>query len=652
MAYIQTVSKTVLSTILLGSTILTTGCATTARGVSNSAIISSAASQGLTVQAPAGTALTVVRYPAFIEEAAEQDYYEAFSKNIIGYDRPDYDFNSPDVQALADSIILKSNYFALSLYKELAARLPEHSVLLSPHTIKRGADGKLTSEPMTQAESVPNVLTVDFVSYTYPDPSKMMGNEPLTFGDIVTPLVTVKTDYRAAVPTQGVLLASRPLINRAAYNGKDKAKLTRASLENGRLDAAPTDLDFVTFLNGTASVPVAQKSLNKTGDINAVRTYEVEKVKLDTKAMQSLRSVDASTVDPLAKSFSGGFADQIVSILNATDVDKAAMGGRAVSVAQFDENLAALTLVGSTDPTYLSRLRYAERLMDAEKNYLSVQSLRLFDGVHNGEMGAQMRDMLAAEFSTLEKRRKLARQQNAATALAILGAVAAGSAISNNSKKDSNTSVAERLAIQALIQGAIFAGTQAYSINRRSRSIGSNYLASIVPALEEQTSVQVNLIDSNETITAIRYEDLQDKLQGLYSQNQRALTTVATSCAYTHDSLEKKGRWLGECQSGLASGSGVGVTELSDGTKVEYYGYAQNGQPFGPGFMIYHNATQSYAVEGNFTQGKADGVMKITQAGKADSLRTYVSGVNKGNAPSAAQHDSPFNGPLNAYGIN
>jgi len=647
------ISRSLIGSLLLGSAIVATGCATTATGVSNSAIMSSAASsaaaKGLVVKAPAGTALAVVRYPAFIEEAAEQQYYESFSKNIIGKGRPEQDFNSPDVQALADSIILKSNYFALSLYKELAERLPEHSVLLSPHTIKLGPDGKLMSEPMTQAESLANVVTVDFVSYTYPDASKMMGGEPLTFGDLVTPIVSVKSDYRASVPTQGVLLASRPIVSRAAANGKARADATRKALQSGRLDTTPTDLDFVTFLNGTRSTQVARKGLNRTGNISAVRAYDVEKVKLDKTAMKSLKSVEGKSVDPLEKSFSSGFANQVVGILNSTDIEKATMGGRAAAIAQFDESLAALTLVGSTDPSYLARLRYAERLMDAEKNYLSVQSLRLFDGVHNGEMGAQIRDMLAAEYATLEKRRKLARQQNAATALAILGAVAAGGAISS---QDGNQSLGQRLALEALIQGAIFAGTQAYTMNRRSRAIGDNYLASIVPALEEQTSVQVSLIDSNETITAIRYEDLQAKLQTLYSQNQRALSTVATSCAYTHSGVEKTGRWLGECQGGLASGSGVGTSQLADGTNIEYYGYAQNGQAYGPGFMIYHNLTQSYAVEGNFTAGQADGVMKVTQSGKEDALRTYVAGVNTGKAPSGSMHASPFNGPLSALGIN
>ena len=632
-------SRKFILALMLGGSLYVTGCATTAKGVSSSAVKMSASPQTFTANVPQGTTLAVVRYPAFVEAGAQDAYYKAFGKRAIGGRMGNYDASSPEVQGLADSIILKSNYFALSLYKELAAKLPAHSVLLSPHSIKKDADGKLTSEPMTQAESLANVVTIDFVSYTFPNSAKMMDKEPLTFGDLITPLVTVKTDYRAAVPTQGLLLASRPLIAQAAANGREDVKANLDTLQKGRLGTQTPELDFIAFLNGGSSFGVAQKPLNNTGDVNAVRSYAVEKIKLDASAINALDNAKAGSVDPLENSFSKAFANQIVGIINRTDIDKAAMSGRAAAISQFDESLAALTLVGSKNPSYQTRMRYAERLLDAEKNYLSVQSLRLFDGVHNGEMGAQMRDMLKAEYDILEQRRSLARRQNTATALAILGAVAAGGAIANGN----GNSYGERIAIDALIQGAIFAGTKAYSYNKRSYAVGGNYLASIAPALEEQTSVQVNLIESNETITAIRFDDLKAKLQTLYSNNQRSLDTIATSCAYNHTGSTKSGTWLGVCDGGLGAGSGVGVLQNSDGSSIEYYGYAQNGQANGPGYMIYHTPAQSYALEGNFSNGEANGIMRVSKAGQADHLRTYQRGRDTGSAPLGSRVSSPFN---------
>ncbi|MEP3889794.1 MAG: hypothetical protein ABJN69_04955 [Hellea sp.] len=663
-------SRKFILTLLLGSSLCATGCATTAKGVSASAMKSTAVATPYRAAVPEGTTLAVVRYPAHVDTDAQDAFYKAFGQNAVGGQMSRYDATSPEVQGLADSIILKSNYFALSLYKELAERLPEHSVLLSPHLIKKGADGKLTSEPMTQAESLANVVTVDFVSYTFPDSTKMMGKEPLTFGDLVTPLVTVKTDYRAAVPTQGLLLASRPLIPHAATNGKEGATETLAAMQSGRLAAPVPDLDFVAFLNGEAGFVVPQKPLARTGDVNAVRSYGLEKVKLDGAALNALKEGQSGVIDPLESTFSSAFANQIVGIINNTDTDIAAMAGRAAAISQFDESLGALTLVGSEDPAYATRLRYAERLLEAEKNYLSVQSLRLFDGVHNGEMGAQVRDMLKAEYDILEQRRSLARKQNTATALAILGAVAAGAAIANGGSSDrcedsrtqreyndcrrraERTDYGNSVLTNLAIQGAIVAAQEAMATNRRSKAVGGNYLASIAPALEEQQTVQVSLIDSNETITAIRFEDLKEKLQTLYTKNQRSLDTVATRCAYNHDGAVKIGTWMGVCDGGLASGSGVGVLRNADGTSIEYYGYAQNGRPSGPGYMIHHDADQSYAVEGNFSAGLANGVMRVSKSGQADVLRNYQAGQDIGAASSLEAVSSPFNGPVNMTAIN
>ena len=122
------------------------------------------------------------------------------------------------------------------------------------------------------------------------------------------------------------------------------------------------------------------------------------------------------------------------------------------------------------------------------------------------------------------------------------------------------------------IQGAIIATQEAIALNSLSKSVGSNYLSSISPALEQQTSITVDLLDSSETITAIRYEDLKSKLQNLYSTKQRSLDTVATHCAFGANSASLNGTWMGVCEGGQANGTGAGVLKNADGTSVEYYG--------------------------------------------------------------------------------
>ncbi len=632
------------SAALLGFAAIMTGCATSVTGISQSSMNKMSAPQDLTAKVPRGTMMAVVRYPAFVETAAQDKFYDAYGRRTIGGSPSSDDAGQAEVTAIADIMILKSNYYAMSLFKELAERMPEHSVLLSPHAIKLDANGNLTSEPMTQAESLPNVVSVDFAAYTFPDAKRMMEGEPISFGDIVTPLVTVRTDHRASASTQGVLLTSRPLLRGAVGNGRRTAENGLVDIQNGRLNAQIAELDFISYLNGRPPVSVTSQPLSSRHIPNTLRTLPVEKIKLDGAKISNINDQSAGVIDPLEEKFSASFANQIVAIANRTDVEKAAMVRRASAISQFDESLAALTLVGSSDTDYQSRERYVERLLEAEQKYLSVQSLRLFDGVYNGEMGAQVRDILKAEYDILEKRRDLVRKQNISTGLAVLATVAAGAAIASESGSN-RTTLGEQIAIDGLIQGAIFSGTQAFSYKRRAELVGNNYFSSILPVLEEQISVQVDLIDSNETITAIRFEDLRAKLQTLYDERQRALDTIATRCGYTHSGASKSGTWMGVCENGVANGPGVGVLRNVDGTAVEYYGYAQNGQPQGAGYMIVHDLTGSYSLEGQFQNGLADGVMRVSKAGKPDVNRLYSAGQDVGRAPSGQGVISPFDTP-------
>lgn len=646
----------VRTAFLLSAALLVTGCATTAKGISQSAVMKSGMSESLRQETPPGTVMAVLRYPAHVEDDAKQAYYDAYAARAIGGKWSKDKGDAAEIQALADGMVMKSNYYALSVYKEMAAKMPEHSVLLSPHTIKLGADGKLTSVPMTQAESLPSVVTVDFTSYSFPDAKKMMGKAPLTFGDLVTPLVTVHSDHRASAPTQGLKLASAPLLQTSAGNGRRGVGKSLEALQNGTFETSVPPLDFISYLNADGAASVPSQAFGSMSP-NVVASYPLEKIQMDKKALAKINAKGADVTDPLQDAFSSGFANQVIGIINRTDVNKATMVSRAAAIAQYDPSLAALTIVGSQDADYQARYRYAERLLQAEQKYLSVQSLRLFDGVHNGEIGAQTRDMLKAEHDHLEKRRELARQQNVNTTMAILGAVATGAMIANGgvgrdcSKSRSQreyyacqrqNQAANKIITDVAIAGIAYTGSKAFSLNKQSKMMGSNYLSSVSPILEQQQTVQVNLIDSNETITAIRFEDLRSKLQTLYSQKQRALDTVATRCGYTHDGAVKSGTWLGVCQGGLANGAGVGVLRNDDGSSVEYYGYAVNGQPQGAGYMITHTASGSTALEGNFTAGRADGTMREAKAGQATRVTSYSAGAETGRAPVGSPVATPF----------
>ena len=711
-----------LKAILLGSILLATACASTASGAKQSVFVSKSkvTEQTLKTEAPEGSVLAVVRYPAVVDEKAKDKFREAYLNTPMGGRIKDFMKDKTQAHSVIDSTVVKSNYFALSLYKELVARLPEHSVLLSPHEIKLGPDGKLTSEPITMAETLPSVVTVDFAAYSFPDPAKMMGKTPLTFGDLISPIVTVRSDHRSAVPTHGVLLASQPLTEAAAGNGYDTVKADMAELQSGRLVSTIPELDLVSLLSNDPTKSVSTQSLSMKAHMNGVQVAPLEKIRMSGKQIMALdKTKNQGEIDPLKPVFSEAFANRVVDLINDNSSEKSAMAKRAAAIATYDPSLAALTFVGSDSPEYQARYNYVSRMLDAEKKYLSVQSLRLFDGVHNGEMGGQVRDMLKAEYGILQKRRDLARKQNQAAALAIIGAAATAATMGgsnplmmgggSNSGSAANDPCAnvrrrtfpsptqQRAAIRAcysdyenrlertcqnavrdgryrsvrecvnqnhyrnqrgsggglgtpnlgggniFLTGAIYAATQIFAYKDRSKAVGINYLSSIVPALEQQTAVQVSLIDSNETITAIRFDDLKDKLKTLYLEKQRSLDVVASNCAFTGDG-STTGTWMGVCDGGSGNGPGVGVIKKADGTAMEYFGNAASGVPNGPGYMIVHEPSGSYSLEGNFSAGKAEGVMRVSKAGKPDQLRTYSNGEDVGGASSNSVVTSPFNG--------
>ncbi len=631
---------------LMFTTLWLTACASTASGKKQSAFTSNSHVQK-TIQAepPAGSLYVTIRYPAVVDVDAKDAYQKAYMKSPIGGKISDETAQSIEAQNMADSTIVKSNYFALSLYKALAARLPEHTVLLSPHTITLADDGSLTSEPITKAETLPSVVTLDFTAYSFPDPKKMMSGQPLTFGDLITPLIVARTDPRASVPTHGVKIASADLEPYAAGNGKRAIIATVDALQGGRIKPAAPELDFIAYLSKDMTVRLPTTSLSSAQDDNVVRVYPVEKLQMPASAMQALNGDVADHTDPLDAVFSGAVANGIIDIIHQAAGEKSVMLKRAAAIYSYDPNLAALTFAGSERADYQARYNYVLRLLEAERKYMSVQSLRLFDGIYNGEMGAQVRDMVKAEYEILEKRRELARQQNQATALAIVGAVAAGAQIaSQNSGSNYNYSYADRLLTDALISATLFSAQKAFGYRHESALVGENYLTSIVPALEQQTTIQVNMTDANETITAVRYEDLKDKLQTLYSQKQRSLDVAASRCAFTLDGPDNMGVWMGVCESGLANGAGVGVFTRPDGTVLEYYGQTENGRPHGPGYLITHTPKGSEALEGRFIQGQADGAMRLSRAGQADQIKLYRGGAESGNAPADMIVPSPFQG--------
>ncbi len=221
------------------------GCAGTARGSKSSVYRKQV--EVIDYSLSKADALVVIRYPAIIHADAEEPYFHAFSINAIGGEVPPANRTKKVTTRIAQSVIAKSNYYVMSLYRELQKELPENTVLLSPHIILWDKDQGLYSRPILATEQIPSVLTVDFNVYSYPDTTELMDSPPVTFGDLVTPLFVVQGDRWLQPPTNGLLLASDPLM-RSAWGLSERQVAARS--ERKLAKACPTvNARWISFLS-------------------------------------------------------------------------------------------------------------------------------------------------------------------------------------------------------------------------------------------------------------------------------------------------------------------------------------------------------------------------------------------------------------------
>jgi hypothetical protein len=614
--------------------LLLSACAGTARGLKTSSLQHDANLEMTDISLSQADANVIIRYPAVVEETAVQAYYDAFAENAIGGSVDLDDQQRRETNQVAQSLIAKSNYFAMSLYKELNDALPANTVLLSPHMIVL-EDGHLSSSPLLATEEIPSVVTIDFNVYSFPDPRTMMDSEPLTFGDIITPLFVIHANRWLRPSTHGLLLSSNPLIAASWAESESRADLEFNSRLEASLDRHGRPLDFVSFLDrGGQRIPdIPLKSGGEARrEVIAVEQYPIEKIRMDGEVIASL-PMDHS-VDPFAEDFVKGASTRIVTALNRVDQDRATFFSRQQVVAGFDPDLAHAVLSRSTEDNARTRLAMAETLMAAERKFLAAQSANLFEGIYQGTYGEQMRQMIAAEYRLLEERRELARAQNLSTALAVVamvGAVYAGSSNSDNL-------IPSRTMGNALILSSVWAMNSAMSASAESKTIGQNFLAQMAPAINRQVSVQVEWLESQQLISASDFAGFRDKTLALYQDSIRSVSeAVDRQCKFSHPGLKSSGRWYGSCFGGVASGSGYGVVVDDSGDMVEFFGSAESGVASGTGAMIFNSPGKIGAIyyEGDFRNGWPDGVVLVEQPGRKPVVRKYHAGFDKGSADEA-----------------
>jgi hypothetical protein len=620
-----------LGTVLLAA--LAAGCAGTGRGIKASAFAGAKEVEVTDFSMSRADAMVVIRYPAIIHADAEEPYFHAFSISTIGGQVPPQNRTKKVTTRIAQSVIAKSNYYVMSLYRELQRELPEGTVLLSPHIVLWDRERGLYSRPILATEQIPSVLTVDFNVYSFPDPTELMESPPVTFGDLVTPLVGVHGNRWMQPATHGAVLASEPLL-RASWDLSDTG--ARRDLESRLRYGAPEwqrELDFIHFLASreTDNSQLPLKGLNEARrDLMSVEIYPVEKILLEGALLENLAT--EYTRDPFVEVFARGAGRNIKLLLNSVDHDRATFFARQQALARFDPELAIAFLAREGGESVRARLQLAEALIESERKFLAAQSVGLFDGAYLGDYGNKMREMIQGEYRLMQDRRDLARKQNWTTAfaaLALAGSVYAASA------SGAVSGVATQLFGGALMLSSLWAMSSTLQMSADSAERSENFLALIAPALERQITVQMEWLESKERISALGFAEFRNKTLTLYQARIRSLEgNFADECTFTHPGFREPGRWYGGCKRGVADGRGYGVLSDGAGNSLEYLGDARQGLASGIGGLITRRANQAGAsyYEGDFRDGLPHGVGRVEEPGRKPRTREFNKGNDVGSA--------------------
>jgi hypothetical protein len=611
---------------------LLSSCAGTAQGSKSSVFHYYKKVEVIDYSLSKADALVVIRYPAIIHADAEESYFHAFSMNAIGGEVPPANRTKKVTTRIAQSVIAKSNYYVMSLYRELQRELPENTVLLSPHIILWDKDRGIYSRPILATEQIPSVVTVDFNVYSYPDTTELMDSPPVTFGDLVTPLFVVQGDRWLQPSTNGLLLASSPLLQTAWSLSEKQVDSEIETKLQARLSSYQRPLDFVAFLNRRTAVKrnLPLKNVGESRlEVMSVERYPVEKIKMDGALLENLS--EDFTRDPFSESFVKGAAARIKQSLNEADNDRATFFARQNALARFDPELAIAFLARSGGESVRSRLQLAEALIEAERKFIAAQSLSIYDGTYMGDYGIKMRQMIEGEYRLLENRRTAARKANVTTAVAALALIGSVYALTASGAIGG---IAMSSFGGVLVLGSLWAMSSTLETRAESAEMSEHFLALIAPALERQISVQMEWLESKERISAMGFAEFRNKTLTLYQSRIRSLERqFDDNCIFDHPGFTVSGRWYGSCRGGRAHDRGYGVISDGSGNTLEYLGAAAGGMPSGIGGMIVRDSSETGAnyFEGSFGRGVPNGVVQVEEPGGRARIREFRAGKDVGS---------------------
>lgn len=109
----------------------------------------------------------------------------------------------------------------------------------------------------------------------------------------------------------------------------------------------------------------------------------------------------------------------------------------------------------------------------------------------------------------------------------------------------------------------------------------------MAPAQNQQSSIQVELLESHEQITARNFDEFRSQTMALYHNYARSMNlNISNLCAFRHPEGSQSGSWYGACESAAAEDLDYGLIRTGDGSEIGYLGSTHSALAQGLGAMI------------------------------------------------------------------
>lgn len=368
----------------------------------------------LATYAPSEPPLVAIQFPATFSPEADS----AWAARILGAfpikdKEAGEESNEHRARFSANETLNDATYFAAELYRALAERLPEHSVVLDPQRVEY-KNGLFVYESLIPGNPTPSLVNLRLATLNHPDLNEAMAAEYVTFGDMITAALEVGAGVEDPAGTKTYLVNS-------AFSGVCSGDVTNAPL-----------LDCMNGVDPRKGLGKAEATRYGQSLIPARKT------RLDITIIEAPQDPEAKQVGrkewvAIHETVPGSYARAFSPLIDGT----VTFASERLAQHRSDPGpfrAAYLSrAVGEVNTGELNARRAAllDQFIAAEKKLLSANSGIFAETLYNGQYGEAFRQLIALEAGLLETRRSVARRENTQNMLMSLAAI--GMAASSSS---------------------------------------------------------------------------------------------------------------------------------------------------------------------------------------------------------------------------